>query len=276
MSKKINVTVWNEFRHEKSHEAVKAVYPTGMHVTIAEFLSKEPDMTVRTATLDEPEHGLTDEVLAKTDVLTWWGHMAHGEVRDEIVAKVHSARAGRHGPDRASTPATSPRSTSGSSGATAQPEVARGGEKERLWVVMPGHPIVAGLGEYIELPHTEMYGEFFDIPQPDELVFISWFEGGEVFRSGCCYHRGRGKIVLLPPRPRDLPHLQGRGGPARHHQRRALGGPGGRPEAVLRQRQAAGEDRRQRTRRGARASNARAQRLHEQRTTNNALAFPPL
>jgi len=204
MSTQINVTVWNEFRHEKSHEAVKAVYPDGMHVTIAEFLSKEPDMAVRTATLDEPDHGLTDEVLAGTDVLTWWGHMAHGEVRDEIVAKVHKRVLAGMGLLVFHSGHFS-KIHQRLVGATANLKWREVGEKERLWVVMPGHPIVAGIGEYIELEHTEMYGEFFDIPQPDELVFISWFEGGEVFRSGCCYYRGRGKMFYFRPGHETFP-----------------------------------------------------------------------
>jgi trehalose utilization protein len=79
-------------------------------------------------------------------------------------------------------------------------------ELERIWIVNPSHPIAAGLpvnaeadAEHFELPQTEMYGEFFDIPQPDELVFISWFEGGEVFRSGCTFQRGAGRIFYFRP-----------------------------------------------------------------------------
>ncbi len=204
MPDSINVTVWNEFRHEKSHDAVKAVYPDGMHSVIAEFLSAEPDMEVRTATLDEPEHGLTEDVLKNTDVLTWWGHMAHDEVEDEVVEAVrrrvldgmgllvlHSAHYSKIF-----------RRLVGSSASLKWREEA---EKERLWVVLPGHPIAKGLGEYVELPHTEMYGEFFDVPPPDELVFISWFEGGEVFRSGLCYHRGCGKIFYFRPGHETFP-----------------------------------------------------------------------
>ncbi|MCL7419272.1 MAG: ThuA domain-containing protein, partial [Halalkalicoccus sp.] len=72
-------------------------------------------------------------------------------------------------------------------------------ERERLWVVEPSHPIAAGIDEYIELPDSEMYGERFDIPAPDTLVFTSWFEGGEVFRSGCCFRRGAGKVFYFRP-----------------------------------------------------------------------------
>ena len=204
MAKKINVTVWNEFRHEKTHAAVKAIYPDGMHATIAKFLSKEPDLNVRTATLDEPDHGLSDKVLAETDVMTWWGHMAHHEVRDEIVAKVHQRVLDGMGLLVFHSGHFS-KIHQRLLGTTANLKWREAAERERLWVVMPGHPIAAGLGEYIELPHTEMYGEFFDIPQPDELIFISWFEGGEVFRSGCCYYRGRGKMFYFRPGHETFP-----------------------------------------------------------------------
>jgi len=66
-------------------------------------------------------------------------------------------------------------------------------------VTSPGHPIAAGIDNYFEIPHEEMYGEFFDIPQPDETVFISWFAGGDVFRSGVCYNRGKGKVFYFRP-----------------------------------------------------------------------------
>ena len=77
-------------------------------------------------------------------------------------------------------------------------------DHERIWVVAPGHPVAEGLGEYIEL-EEEMYGEPFDVPPPEELVFVSWFGGGEVFRSGCCYSRGRGRISISDPATRPTP-----------------------------------------------------------------------
>ncbi|MBN1285834.1 MAG: ThuA domain-containing protein [Anaerolineae bacterium] len=198
MTDKLRVTVWNEFRHEKEHEEVKKLYPDGIHETIAKAL-REHGFEVGTAALDEPEHGLTEDVLAATDVLIWWGHMAHGEVKDEIVDRVykhiledgmglivlHSGHFSKIF-----------RKLMGTSCNLKWREI---GELERLWVVSPGHPITAGVGEYIEIEHAEMYGEHFDIPEPDKLIFISWFEGGEVFRSGCCYERGRGKIFYFRP-----------------------------------------------------------------------------
>lgn len=195
---KINVTVWNEFRHEKNNEKVKEVYPDGIHMALKSYLDKYDDFEVQTATLDEPEHGLTDEVLNNTDVLLWWGHAAHEEVKDEIVQKVHERvlkgmglivlHSGHHS-----------KIFKKLMGTTCNLKWREMDERERLWVIEPGHPITEGVGEYIELEHEEMYGERFDIPEPDTLVFVGWFQGGEVFRSGCCYHRGNGKIFYFQP-----------------------------------------------------------------------------
>ena len=204
MADKIRVTVWNEFRHEKTHEAVARIYPEGIHGQIARFLAETPDIETRTATLDEPEHGLTEEVLATTDVLTWWGHMAHKEVRDEIVDRVQQRVLNGMGIIVLHSGHFSKifRRLMGTNCSLKWREI---GERERLWVIDPGHPIAQGLGEYYEIPHVEMYGEFFDVPMPDELVFISWFQGGEVFRSGCAYHRGKGKVFYFRPGHETLP-----------------------------------------------------------------------
>ena len=199
MSDKIRVTVWNEFRHEQKPDGKpREVYPKGMHEAIADSLRKRPGIEVRTATLDEPEHGLTDEVLDSTDVLTWWGHTAHGDVKDEIVDRVHARVLAGMGLIVLHSGHFSKifRKLMGTTCDLKWREI---GEKERLWVIDPAHPIAEGLPEYIEVPNAEMYGERFDIPQPDEQVFVSWFEGGEVFRSGCCYHRGRGKVFYFRP-----------------------------------------------------------------------------
>ena len=191
------ITVWNEYRHEKTNQTVSQIYPDGMHGQIASHL-RSKGLAVQTATLDEPENGLTVDRLDHTDVLVWWGHMAHDQVKDETVERVyqrvmsgmglivlHSAHFSRIF-----------RRLMGTSCNLKWREI---GEKERLWVVNPGHPIAAGLGEYFELEHEEMYGELFDIPAPDELVLVSWFAGGDVFRSGCCFYRGMGKIFYFRP-----------------------------------------------------------------------------
>ncbi len=191
------VTVWNEHRHERRNGIVRELYPNGIHGAIAGFLT-EAGFEAKTATLDEPEHGLTDDVLNGTDVLVWWGHLAHGEVSDETVRKVRDRvldgmglivlHSGHHSKIFKSLMGTS-----------CDLKWREADEKERLWVVSPSHPIVEGIGEYIELEKEEMYGEHFDIPAPDELIFTSWFEGGEVFRSGCAYVRGSGKIFYFRP-----------------------------------------------------------------------------
>jgi len=198
MTDRVRVTVWNEYRHEQTNEHIAQIYPEGMHGAIAASLRQQPGLEVRTATLDEPEHGLTDKVLAATDVLTWWGHMAHGEVRDEVVEKVYNRVLDGMGLIVLHSGHFS-KIFRRLMGTTCNLKWREIGEKERLWVVEPGHPIVEGIGEYIELPHVEMYGERFDIPAPDTLVFVSWFAGGEVFRSGCCWHRGAGNVFYFRP-----------------------------------------------------------------------------
>ena len=193
----LRVTVWNEFRHERTNEAVRAHYPDGIHSVLAGPL-RAAGHEVRTATLDEPEHGLAEPVLAATDVLLWWGHQAHAEVREEVVDRVHARVL-------AGTGLVALHSAHFSKifkrlmGTSCDLKWRVAGERERLWVVAPGHPIAAGLPERIELEPEEMYGEPFDVPQPEELVFVSWFEGGEVFRSGCCYRRGLGRVFYFRP-----------------------------------------------------------------------------
>lgn len=199
----IRVTVWNEGRHEKSHAEVAKVYPKGIHNAIAEGL-KEAGFTARTATLDEPEHGLTKEVLADTDVLTWWGHMAHGDVKDEIVERVQERVLEGMGLIVLHSGHFS-KIFKKLMGTTCNLIWREAGENERLWVVEPSHPIAEGLPRYIDLPHEEMYGEFFDIPAPDSLVLVSWFKGGEVFRSGACFHRGAGRVFYFRPGHETFP-----------------------------------------------------------------------
>jgi len=200
----IRVTVWNEGRHEKSHAEVAKVYPKGIHNAIADGLKEAGFTTVHTATLDEPEHGLTKEVLANTDVLTWWGHMAHGDVKDEIVERVKERVLEGMGLIVLHSGHFS-KIFKALMGTTCNLIWREAGENERLWIVEPGHPIAEGLPRYIDLPHEEMYGEFFDIPAPDSLVMVSWFKGGEVFRSGACFHRGAGRVFYFRPGHETFP-----------------------------------------------------------------------
>ena len=192
------VIVWNEFRHERSSDEVSAVYPDGIHAVLAEALREHGLADVRTATLDQPEHGLAEEVLDATDTLVWWGHKAHEEVAESVVQRVHERVLGGMGLVALHSAHYSKifRRLMGTT-CTVNWRVAA--ERERLWVVAPEHPIAEGIGEHIDLAHEEMYGEVFGIPAPDELVLVSWFQGGEVFRSGCCFTRGKGRIFYFRP-----------------------------------------------------------------------------
>jgi trehalose utilization protein len=202
MNSKLRVTIWNEYRHEKIDKEVSDIYPNGLHQPIAEGIGESFD--IRIATLDEPEHGLTEDVLDNTDVLIWWGHMAHQEVSDEVVERVY--RRILHGMGAIFLhSAHHSKLFKKLMGTSCDLKWRDAGEKERIWVVAPAHPIAAGIGEYIELEREEMYGEHFDVPVPDELVMLSWFKGSEVFRSGCCYTRGQGKIFYFRPGHETFP-----------------------------------------------------------------------
>ncbi|WP_338554994.1 ThuA domain-containing protein [Paenibacillus sp. KS-LC4] len=193
----IKVTVWNEFLHEKVHEEVLRVYPNGIHNALAAGIAAD-SFEIATATLDQPEHGLTEERLNNTDVLIWWGHMGHDQVEDAIVERVHKRVMEGMGLIVLHSGHFS-KIFKKLMGTGCDLKWREAGEKERIWTVNPAHPIAAGLPEYITIEHEEMYGEHFDIPAPDELIFISWFEGGEVFRSGCTFYRGQGKIFYFRP-----------------------------------------------------------------------------
>lgn len=194
----IRVTVWHEYMHEKTNETVARIYPHGMHVAIADGLKAAGGLEVRTATLEEPEHGLTHEVLNTTDVLTWWGHKAHDQVKDEIVERVHQRVLEGMGLVVLHSGHFS-KIFRKLMGTTCNLKWREANDREILWVTRPGHPIVAGLGDHVNIPREEMYGEFFDIPEPDETVLISNFTGGEVFRSGVTYTRGAGRIFYFRP-----------------------------------------------------------------------------
>ncbi|WP_061930431.1 ThuA domain-containing protein [Aureimonas sp. AU22] len=194
----IRTVVWNEFLHEHENAAVRSIYPDGIHRTIADALGADAEIEASTATLEEPEHGLPQARLDETDVLVWWGHKAHGRVSDEIVDRVqqrvnegmgllvlHSGHFSKIFKRMMGTPCSL--------------RWREAGERERLWVINPSHPIARGIDRAIELPNSEMYGEPFLVPEPLETVFVSWFEGGEVFRSGLTYQRGAGRIFYFEP-----------------------------------------------------------------------------
>ncbi|MDR3319333.1 MAG: ThuA domain-containing protein [Clostridiales bacterium] len=194
----IKVTVWNEYGEKQKREEVAKVYPAGIHAAIAEFLDKEKDIEVKTSTLQDDERGLSQALLDGTDVLIYWAHCYHDKVSFEDSARVvdavnrgmgviflHSAHKAK--------PFTGLLGTSG------YLEWREAAEKERLFVTEPGHEIAAGLPLHFEIEHEEMYGEPFDIPNPEATVFIGWYKGGNVFRSGVCYTRGRGRVFYFQP-----------------------------------------------------------------------------
>ena len=202
----VNVTVWGENVHDQRDASVQKVYPDTMHETIAAAVRAQlgDDVNVRTAWLQQEEHGLTEEVLADTDVLTWWGHAAHDDVDDAIVERVqrhvlsgmglialHSAHYSK--PFKRLL------------GTSCSLRWRNEGERELVWTVDPAHPIAAGVPHPIVIEGHEMYGEHFDIPPPDELVFVSSFAGGEVFRGGCCFKRGAGRIFYFSPGDQEYP-----------------------------------------------------------------------
>jgi trehalose utilization protein len=201
---KIRVVVWGENVHENKSETIRKVYPKGMHNCIADGLSSEDLFSISTATLQEPDHGLTEQRLAQTDVLLWWGHIAHADVADQIVDRVQKRVLEGMGLIVLHSGHYS-KVFKRLLGTTCSLTWREAGEKERLWVCNPGHPIVQGLGAYFEIPHEEMYGEPFAIPTPEETLLISWFQGGEVFRSGCTWKRGNGKIFYFRPGHESFP-----------------------------------------------------------------------
>ena len=200
----IRVTAWNEFRHEKSNEYVKSIYPDGIHGLIKQFLETKDDIEVTLAALDDPENGLPDEVLNNTDVLIWWGHMAHHEVPDALVERIRNRvytggmglivlHSGHHSKVFRQVVGTNGNLSWGRD------------QKEIVWNLLPSHPIAAGIPDHFTLETEELYCEPFYVPQPDSLVFGSWFEDGFIFRSGLCYTRGAGKVFYFQPGHESCP-----------------------------------------------------------------------
>ncbi|HVY70777.1 MAG TPA: ThuA domain-containing protein [Verrucomicrobiae bacterium] len=200
----LRVTIWNEFIHEREHAAVAKIYPRGIHQTLADALGKTPGLAIRTATLDEPGQGLPPGLLDTTDVLLWWGHAAHDKVSDELVTRVQQRVLAGMGLIVLHSGHYSKifKRLMGTGCGLCWREA---GERERVWVVNPGHPIAAGIGDCIEIAQSEMYGEPFAIPAPDELIFVSWFQGGEIFRGGCTWTRGSGRIFYFSPGHESYP-----------------------------------------------------------------------
>jgi trehalose utilization protein len=198
MKDPVRVTLWNEFLHERENETVRRLYPNGIHNELANGISAIGSFECRGATLDQPEHGLSQEILDQTDTLVWWGHKAHHLVSDEVVERVHQEVLRGMGLVVLHSGHFSKifRRLMGTNCSLKWREA---DERERLWNLVPDHPIMEGIPDYFEIEPEEMYGEPFDVPAPDELLMISWFQGGEVFRSACTWRRGNGRVFYFRP-----------------------------------------------------------------------------
>ena len=200
----IRVTVYNEFHHEKIHDYVRKVYPDGIHAAIKDALDADGRFKTSVATFEMEEHGLTQEVLSNTDVLFWWAHCLHEPILDEVVERIHKRVLEGMGLVVLHSGHAS-KIFRKLMGTGCKVKWRESDDLERIWVTNPSHPIAAGLPEYFELEREEMYGEHFDIPTPDDVVFTSWFSGGELIRSGCCFERGNGKIFYFRPGHESYP-----------------------------------------------------------------------
>ncbi len=194
----MKVVIWNEFRHEKTREKAKALYPDGIHAKIGAYLSKNEDMEIVLAALDDPEQGLSDDLLESTDVLIWWAHMAHGEVDPALVKKIRDrVWEGKMGfiALHSSHMARPFCEIVGTEGVLCCGR----GQKEIMWTLMPSHEIAAGIPDHFLIEKEELYAEPFSIPEPNELVFGAWFEDGHILRAGACFRRGAGKVFYFQP-----------------------------------------------------------------------------
>lgn len=199
----IKVTVWNEYIEETIYDHVAKIYPKGIHECLKDFLSENEDIKVRCVTLSMLDQGLSEEILKDTDVLIWWGHQAHEEVTDENAKRVKNHVLNGMGfiPLHSAHYCKPLRLLLGTSMCLRW----KHGEKEKLICINPSHPIAEGITEPVFLEQEEMYGEYFDIPKPDDVVFLGWFSNQEVFRSGCTFTRGWGKIFYFQPGHEEYP-----------------------------------------------------------------------
>lgn len=198
----MNVTIYNEYLHEKQDEAVRAIYPNGIHGQLKASL-EGGDITVRTVTLDTVNE-ITEELLDTTDVMIWWGHMGHGNVPDEVACRVRDAVINGMGMIFLHSAHESKpfKLLMGTPGALGWRE---SGDLARVWNMLPAHPIAEGIGRYFEEEQEETYCEPFEIPRPDDVIFTTWFSGGEIMRTGCTWTRGRGKIFYFQPGHETFP-----------------------------------------------------------------------
>lgn len=201
----INVTVWNECRRQLDNPAVTGFYPQGIHQAVIDGIAAA-DLHLTAALLDDAECGLPQDLLNQTDVLVWWGHIAHHEVPDELAYRIR---------DRVWNGMGLVVLHSGHyskifqllNGTSCRLHWREANEKERIWCIDPTHPVAAGLPETFTLEHEETYGEPFMIAPDGHTVFQSWFKGGETFRSGVALQRENGRIFYFQPGHESCPSL---------------------------------------------------------------------
>jgi trehalose utilization protein len=212
----MRVTVWGEgfldlatlgdepapLNYTNYAEEARRIYPEEVHQTIARGLHDclGASALVRASTLEDSEHGLGQALLESTDVLVWWSHVKEHLLPAETVERVWKRVVGDGMGIVVLHSGAQSRvfrrlmGTSCRTGGWRQAD-----DWEAVWTVSPGHPITRGLPPVFVIPSEEVWCEHFDIPRPDELVFVSAFRGGEIFRSGCCYERGKGRIFYFRP-----------------------------------------------------------------------------
>lgn len=191
------VVVWSE------RTAPKEMYPNDVNAAIAEGLKGLAGWEVVTANIDEPGQGLGDELLKRTDVLIWWGHKRHQEVKDELVERIvrrvkaegmgfialHSSHFAR--------PYRKLMGTACSWG-----EYKADGTSAKVIVKAPQHPIAQGVKDF-ELPKIERYGEPFAVPEPETVVLDGIYKkpdgNTEPGRMGLCWTIGKGRVFYLTP-----------------------------------------------------------------------------
>jgi trehalose utilization protein len=194
----IRVTIWNEFIQDKHDKNVLKHYPNGIHEHFAQYLRQFPDLSIKCAWMEQSQNGLSMDILAGTDVLLWWSHQKNEFVEDITVSRViervqngmgiiflhssHLAKTFKH-----------------LLGTSKQQPWRNKGELEKIWTALPTHPIATNIPISFELKKEEMYGEPFDIPPPDDVVFISGFKDGSIFRTGVTWTRGKGRVFYFRP-----------------------------------------------------------------------------
>jgi trehalose utilization protein len=256
--REVNVVVWDEQQPKQ-----KLAYENFLGNAIADHLRARGGFQVTSAKLDDPEQGLSAATLDKADVLIWWGHVRHPEVKPEtgraIVERIkagklslialHSAHwstpfkeamyaraiddalASLPEADRKSakvetieprpftvpkrddpqTPSTEVRKTADGVVVTVTlpncvfPAYREDGKPSHVRVLLPDHPIAAGLPKQFDIPRTEMYDAPFHVPKPDAILFEERGDAGEHFPSGCLWTLGKGHVFYFRPGHESYP-----------------------------------------------------------------------